>query len=184
MPGDDTGGAAGTAVIAVMGAGGTTGAGGQAGAPGTIAGTTPGTCQTIAPSGIGVPAGTVVTVSTSDEGDPATNAIDGDVLDEWSGPESTGWITLTFPAPTMIGAVLIHADAKPVTDELFTVSTSTSPVPLGSVSSSIMEMPVGTLLPELPIPPGVYQDLTISVTAGPSWVGVNEIWLLPASTCP
>jgi hypothetical protein len=142
------------------------------------------TCPGTVPSGIGVPPGTVVTVSTADATDPASNAIDGDISDEWSPGTVTGWITLTFPTPVMIGAVRIHADAMPVSNEIFTLSTSTSTVPLASIMAEIMLMPVGTLLPEIRIPPGLYSDLTITVNAGASWVGINEIWLLPTSTCP
>jgi hypothetical protein len=164
------------------GAGGADGAGvgGQGGGSGT---TTIETCTGVAPSGIGVPAGTVVTVSTADDTDPATNAIDGDIVDEWSTGTVTGWITLTFPAPVMIGAVLMHADAKPANNEMFTLSTSTSTIPLASFSAQVLMAP-GTLLPEIRIPPALYSDITITVNAGASWVGINEIWLLPAPTCP
>jgi len=135
------------------------------------------------PTGIGVPPGTVVTASTANDTDPATNVIDGDIVDEWNAGTVSGWITLTFPAPTMIAAVRIHADALPVTNEMFTLSTSTSTVPLASFSAEVMTVP-GTFLPEVRIPPALYSDLTIMVNAGASWVGVNEIWVLPASTCP
>jgi len=169
----------------VGGAGGiapSMGAGGQAGGPGTMSIET---CAGVVPTGVGVPAGTVVTASAADATDPATNAINGDVTDEWSTGTVTGWITLTFPTPITIGAVRIHADAKPVGLETFTLTTSTSPVPLGSTVADIALMPDGgTLVPEIPIPAGVYGDLTLSVNAGESWVGVNEIWLLPAPTCP
>lgn len=86
--------------------------GGAAGGSGTIP---IGTCEGVIPTGIGVPVGTVVTVSAADDTDAATNAIDGDLVDEWSPGAVAGWITLTFPAPTMIGAVRIHADACPPT---------------------------------------------------------------------
>lgn len=157
------------------------GAGGQGGGPGTMSVVT---CDGTPPSGVGVPAGTVTTASNSDDTDPSANAIDGDVVDEWSSGTTAAWITLTFPTPVMIGAVLIHADAKPQNNEIFTLSTSSSTVPLASLTATIMEAPAGTLLPELSIPPGLYRDITVAVNAGSSWVGVNEIWLLAASTCP
>ena len=133
--------------------------------------------------GIGVPAGTVVTVSAADDTDPPTNAIDGDLTNEWSSGATAGWITLTFPTPVMIGAVRIHADARPVTNEMFTLSTSTSTVPLASLTAEVAMVP-GTLLPEIRVPPALYSDITLTVNAGGSWVGVNEIWVLPAPTCP
>ena len=181
-PGDGTGGTAGLGMTGDAGAGGgDVGAGGQGGAVGTMSVQT---CDGVPPSGIGVPAGTVTTASAADDTDPAANAIDGDIVDEWSTGTTSGWITLTFPAPVMIGAIRIHADAKPANNEIFTVSTSTSTVPLASLTATIMTAPTGTLLPEVEIPPGLYRDITLTVNAGSSWVGVNEIWLLPAATCP
>lgn len=141
--------------------------------------TCPGTVQT----GVGVPAGTVVTFSAADDTDPATNAIDGDLTDEWSTGSVAGWITFTFPIPTMIGAVHIHADALPAEAETFTLSTSASPVPLATITAEVMRAP-GTYLPEIRIPAALYPDITLTVNTGISWVGVNEIWLLPAPTCP
>ena len=179
------GGAAGTTAAggaAAPGVGGADGVstGGQGGGPGT---TTIETCTGVVPTGVGVPPGTVVTASTADPENPATYVIDGDISDEWNADTTTGWITLTFPAPVMIGAVSIHADALPVTNEMYTLSTSTSTVPLGSLTAQVTTAP-GNLLPEIRIPPALYSDLTIMVNGGASWVGINEVWLLPAPTCP
>jgi len=191
-PGDGTGGYGGEGVSGAAGAGGGAapeGAGGsvpQDGAGGQGGGVTTmsvETCNGVPPTGVGVPAGTVTTASSSDDTDPAVNAIDGDIVDEWSSGTTTAWITLTFPSPTMIGAIRLHADAKPANNEIFTISTSTSTVPLASFTALIPSAP-GVLLPEIKLPSGVYGDLTISVNAGSSWAGVNEIWVLPASTCP
>lgn len=188
-----TGGAGGAVVVGTGAAGGspagagatggaTPGAGGQGGAGGAMPAAT---CPGVAPSGMGVPVGTVVTVSGADDTDPAGNAIDGDITDEWSLASSTGWITLTFPTPVMIGAVLIHADARPISTEQFTLTTSTSATPLASTTARIGLMPEGgTLLPELPIPSGLYRDLTLTVDAGESWVGINEIWVYATPMCP
>lgn len=63
------------------------------------------------------------------------------------------------------------------------MSTSASTVPLATLTEQIMSEP-GTYLPEIRIPPGLYSDLTLTVNAGPSYVGVNEIWILPAMPCP
>ena len=193
-PVEGTGGSVGQQVTGAGGAGGAvvTGAGatggggvppadGQGGGPGTMSVQI---CEGVVPSGVGVPAGTVVTVSTADDTDPAGNAIDGDIVDEWSPGTTTGWLTLTFPAPSMIGAVRIHADARPVSNEIFTLSTSTSTVPLASMTAMIVPAPTGTLLPEMQIPAGLYRDITVTVNAGASWVGINEIWVLAAPTCP
>jgi hypothetical protein len=178
-------GGGGSAAGGAGGAGGSAGAGG-AGAVGVDAGTheTDAGCQGVALSGIGVPAGTVATASTfSDPEDAPAMAIDGDLTNEWDTGTYTGWITLTFPAPTMISAVRIHADALPATNEIFTLSTSSSVTPLGSATVFIDRAP-GTLLPDIQIPPALYSDITLTVNAGASWVGVNEIWLLPAPACP
>jgi len=180
--GQEVSGAGGGGGDVSEGAGGTPapGAGGQGGGVSTMSVET---CDGVPPTGIGVPIGTVTSASSADDTDPSTNAIDGDVVDEWSSGTTTGWITLTFPTPTMIGAIRFHADAKPVNNEIFTISTSTSTVPLASFTAMIPMEP-GILLPEIRIPPGLYQDLTITVNAGSSWVGINEIWVFPTSTCP
>lgn len=182
--GQGVNGAGGGVVIdGAGGAGGATpvdGAGGQGGGVSTIPVET---CDGVPPAGIGVPPGTVATASSSDDTDPSANAIDGDVVDEWSSGTTTAWITLTFPTPTMIGAIRFHADAKPANNEIFTLSTSTSTVPLASFMATIPMQP-GILLPEIKIPAGVYRDITITVNAGSSWAGINEIWVLPVSSCP
>ena len=189
------GGAGGSGTIGAAGSegggvGGTTAAGGAdglsaggAGGAGGSGTTSIETCTGAIPTGIGVPAGTVVTVSNADDTDPAANAIDGDIVNEWSPGAVAGWITLTFPTPVMIGAVRLHADALPVSNEIFTLSTSTSTVPLASLTAQVVLAP-GNFLPEIRIPPGLYSDLTITVNAGSSWVGINEIWVFPAPTCP
>lgn len=169
--------------VAEGGAGGASAGGGGAGGQGGSGTTSIETCTGVVPTGIGVPAGTVVTVSGVEDTNLATNAIDGDLENEWSPGAVTGWITLTFPTPVMIGAVRLHADALPPSNEIFTLSTSTSTTPLASLTAQVVMVP-GTLLPEIRVPPGLYSDLTITVNAGASWVGINEIWLLPAPTCP
>jgi hypothetical protein len=141
-------------------------------------------CQGVALSGIGVPAGTVATASNFDADDTPGMAIDGDLGNEWSSDTYVGWITLTFPSPTMISAIRVHADALPATTEIFTVSTSTSTVTLASATVLITTAPPGTLLPDIQIPPALYSNITLTVNAGASWVGVNEIWLLSAPACP
>jgi hypothetical protein len=83
----------------------------------------------------------------------------------------------------MISAVRIHADALPATNEIFTLSTSSSTTPIGSATVLIERAP-GTLLPDIQVPPALYSDITLTVNAGASWVGVNEIWLLPTPACP
>jgi hypothetical protein len=71
-----------------------------------------------------------------------------------------------------------------VSTEMFTLSTSTSTTPLGSATAFITSTPPGTLLPDIMIPPGMYSNITLTVNAGASWVGINEIWLLAAPACP
>jgi len=189
---DGTGGYGGQGVVGAGGAGGgdALGGGGSAPAPEGAGGQGGGvstmsveTCEGTPPVGVGVPAGTVTIASAADDTDSSSNAIDGEIVDEWSTGTTTGWITLTFPTPTMIGAVRLHADAKPANNEIFTISTSTSTVPLASFTA-LIPMEPGVLLPEIKIPSGLYRDLTITVNAGASWVGVNEIWVLPVSACP
>ena len=178
--GSSAGGAAGGA------AGGSAGAGGEAGAAAVDAGThsTDGGCQGVDLTGIGVPAGTVATASSFlDSSNVPGGAIDGDLNLQWGAGTNTGWLTLTFPAPTMVSAVRIHANALPVTNEIYSISTSTSTVPLGGGTFAVPAWP-GSVLPDIQITPGLYSNLTITVNGGASWVGINELWLLAAPACP
>jgi len=132
-----------------------------------------------------VPAGTVATASNFYDNNNAPGlAIDGNLMNEWGSGTYSAWITLTFPAPVKISAIRIHADALPVTTEMYTVSTSTSTTPLGSATVFITSTPPGTLLPDIQIPPAMYSNITLTVNGGASWVGINEIWLLAAPACP
>ena len=201
-----TGGTAG--VGGKAGTGGTAGAAGTGGAAGGAAGAgtggvdagthaTDAGCQGVDLPGIGVPAGTVVTASstlTSIYGPDASivdagftytadRVIDGDVTTEWISGAYGAWITLTFPAPTMVSAIRIHADALPVTSEIYSVSTSTLAAPLGSATYPVPLSP-GSVLPDIQITPGMYSNLTLTVAGGASWVGIDEIWLLAAPDCP
>jgi hypothetical protein len=186
------------------GAGGAAGGGGQGGAAGGAgaagsgqtdagavdAGTHPtdAGCQGVALPGSGVPAGTVATASGTLSVDGGltygpSNVIDGDTTTEWIAPSSTAWLTLTFPAPVMISAIRIHADALPESVELYTLSTSVSTVVLGSAMLPVKKAP-GGVLPDIQVTPGTYSNITLAVNAGGSWVGINEIWLLAAPACP
>jgi hypothetical protein len=189
---------------AAGGAGGVTdgGAAGAAGgaAGGIDAGTHPtdGGCQGVDLSSNGVPAGTVVTASdfyTSTIYGPdgsvvdagiaygPDKAVDGDPTTHWIAPSGNAWIKLVFPAPVMIAAIRLHADALPVTNENYTVTTSTSTTPLGTATRMVTLEP-GSVLPDIEITPGMYSDITLTVENTDSWVGIDEIFLLAAPACP
>ena len=114
---------------------------------------------------------------------PASNVIDGDLTTEYISGTNNAWITLTFPAPVMISAIRLHADALPETVEIYSLSTSTSTVPLGRASLPVKMAP-GGVLPDIQVTPGLYSNITISIDGGASWVGVDEVWLLAAPACP
>ncbi len=143
--------------------------------------------------GSGVPAGTVATTSGSysspDGPDGAIVtygpdlAIDGDPTTAWSSGSFNAWITLTFPTPVTIAAIRLHVDALPVTNEIYTVSTSTSTTPLGAATRTVTQWP-GSVVPDIQITPGLYSDITLTVNGGASWVGIDELWLLAAPACP
>jgi hypothetical protein len=189
------GGGGGSAGVGGRGGGGTGGvAGGNggagaagSGAAGSVdAGThaTDAGCQGVDLSGSGVPAGTVATASSfGDSSDAPAGAIDGDLTTQWSTGTFNGWITLTFPTPVMISAIRIHAEALPETNEIYTVATNTSTSPLGSANLPVTLSP-GSVLPDIQVTPGMYSNITITVDAGASWVGVDEIWLLSSPACP
>ena len=207
-----SGGVAGAAGAGAGGAAGKAGAGGGAGTGGAGAGGAAGTgtggvdagthvtdggCQGVDLPGSGVPVGTVVTASSTlttyyapdgsivDAGItfPPELAIDGDITTEWISGAYGAWITLTFPAPVMVSAVRVHADALPMTSEIYSVSTSTLAAPLGSATLAVSLSP-GTVLPDIAITPGMYSNLTLTVSGGASWVGIDELWLLAAPACP
>jgi hypothetical protein len=146
----------------------------------------------------GVPVGTVATASSSYSStvygpDGAVvdggitygpeRTIDGDLTTGWTAPTNAAWITLTFPAPVMIAAIRLHADALPVTLETYTVSTSASTTPLATATRMVTLWP-GSVLPDIGIPPGMYSDITLTVDGMNSWVGMGEIYLLSAPACP
>ena len=192
-----------TPIACTLGAGGAGGAaaGGTAGAGtgGVDAGThaTDAGCQGVDLPGMGVPAGTVATgsgfITSYDGPDGSTvdagvafspeRVIDGDIKTEWISGAYGAWLTLTFPAPVMVSAVRIHADALPVATEIYTVSTSTLAAPLGSATLPVTLSP-GTVLPDIQITPGMYSNITLTVSGGPSWVCIDEIWLLASPACP
>jgi hypothetical protein len=149
-------------------------------------------------SGSGVPAGTVATASdfynstiygpdgsVVDVGIAYSpdKAIDGDTTTGWTAPSGNAWIKLVFPAPVMIAAIRLHADALPVTNEIYTVTTSTSTTPLATATRMVILRP-GSVLPDIEIPPGMYSDITLTVDGIDSWVGIDEIFLLAAPACP
>jgi hypothetical protein len=181
--GGAVGGAAGSGVA---GAAGAADAGADAGGVAIDAGThaTDAGCQGVDLPGIGVPDGTVATASTSlDSTHGPAAAIDGDLTTDWTPGTETGWITLTFPSPVMISAVRIHSDALPETSEMFSVSTSTSTVPLGSATYSVPLWP-GSVLPDIQVTPGMYSNITLTINGGASWASVIQLWLLAAPACP
>jgi hypothetical protein len=186
--GRGVGGAAGVGVGGAAGGfGGAAGVGTDAGGVDAIdAGThaTDAGCQGVDLPGIGVPAGTIATASTSlDSTHGPAAAIDGDPTTDWTPGTETGWITLTFPSPVMISAVRIHSDALPETSEMFSVSTSTSTVPLGAATYSVPLWP-GSVLPDIQVTPGLYSNITLTINGGASWASVIQLWLLAAPACP
>lgn len=173
-------GTAGSGTAGGPGAGGVTGTGGAGGNAGSL-------CSTAGDlPGVGVPAGTIATASDVLTVDttayPADLAIDGSLATQWNSGTVNGWITLTFAAPVAISGIRLHADAQPVTDQTFTITADGSPTPIGTGTTSVMLTP-GAVLPDIPVTPGSYSSITITVDSGESFVGLDEIWLLPSS-CP
>jgi hypothetical protein len=140
-------------------------------------------CQGVDLPGTGVPDGTIATANNSlDSVSGPDRAIDENLLTDWTPGTPTGWLTLTFPSPIMISAIRIHGDALPVNNEIFTISTSTSTVPLGSATYSVPLWP-GAVLPDIPITPGMYSNITVTMNAGSSWASIIAIWMLSAPAC-
>jgi hypothetical protein len=146
--------------------------------------------------GSGVPTGTVATASSSYSDTSADGsiidggmtygpglAVDGDPATAWNSGDFTGSITLTFPTPIPIAAIRLHVEALPVTEEIYTVSTSTSTTPLGTATRTVTLWP-GSVVPDIQITPGTYSDITLTLNGGDSWAGIDELWLLAAPACP
>jgi hypothetical protein len=151
-------------------------------------------CLSWALGGIGVPAGTIVTASTTYQSDVASLAIDGVLATEWWASTWTGWLALQFPSPQAITGIRMAALAGPsmgstTATEAYTVTLAGSSTTIGSATETVGGTGPYTIEPAIPVTPGTYSGITINVNAGDpnlgvsTSVGINEVSLL-TTACP
>ena len=140
-------------------------------------------CRNWALGGIGIPAGTVPSASTSYGTTLPIHAIDGDVTTGWNATTYTGWLRLEFPAPTYLSGVRLLAFASPSTSETYTINADLLTSPIGSATRTVYSGTTGTILDPIAVTPGTYSSITITINGGSSWVDIGEVSLL-TPTCP
>jgi hypothetical protein len=140
-------------------------------------------CSTGPLGGLGIPAGTVASTSGSYLTNTPEMAIDGVLSTAWNSGGFSGWLQFHFPKPTAITAIRIHASAKPTTNEIYTITTDFQK-PIGTATRQVLADTVaGITLDPIPVTPGTYSDITITVNGGASWVQIHELSLIN-DDCP
>jgi hypothetical protein len=110
-------------------------------------------------------------------------AIDGVMSTAWNSGGFSGWLQLHFPKPTAITAIHILADAKPTTNEIYTITTDFQR-PIGTATRLVLADTLsGMMLDPIPVTPGTYSDITITVNGGASWVQIFDLSLIN-DECP
>jgi hypothetical protein len=146
-------------------------------------------CRSWALGGIGVPAGTIATASTTYSTDVPALAIDGNLATLWNATTYSGWLSLEFPTPLSITGIRMAASSSPATEETYSVTALSGSTVIGGAPegvdgyTSIDGGPPYTIEPAIPITPGTYDGIIINVSKSSSWVVINEVSLLTA-TCP
>jgi hypothetical protein len=87
---------------------------------------------------------------------------------------------LDFPAPTAVTGVRIAALASPSTDERFVITDSVQGTNLGEATLRVAAGTTPAQLAPIPVTPGTYSSITITVSAVSSWVELSEVSLLTA----
>ncbi len=133
-----------------------------------------GTCPPL--GGLRPPAGT--TATGNKEYEAASHALDCITSTAWNAGANTGTLTLTFPSPVAISGVQILGSARPTTTETYTIEGTVSGSSVGQIghASPLVD---NTTPAQIPITPGSYDGLKITVNGGSSWVAIVEITLIP-----
>lgn len=136
------------------------------------------TCSSGPLGGAGIPAGTVATASASYAPGIPEQAIDGIMTNGWNSGGYSGWLKLEFPKPTAITAVHIAAMATPTASETYTISDDAQAT-IGSGTRQVLGgAKSGIILEPIPVTPGTYASITITVKGGASWVMISEVSLI------
>jgi hypothetical protein len=142
-------------------------------------------CPTWALGGIGVPPGTVATASATYMTSVPADAIAGSLSlsTNWCPGSNAGWLNLKFPAPLSITGIRLAANSDPPTSETYSFAEGSSMTPIGTATEMVNGNTALTIEPAIPLKPGSYSSITITVNGGASWVGINGVSLL-TSACP
>ena len=150
---------------------------------GDSGGSVPAACESSTLGGIGVPDGTVTSASGSYPPGTPDAAVDGDLTNAWNSGQYWGWLRLDFPAPTTITGVHIAAFATPTTDETYTIAADSLSTPIGTATRRVPAGVVPSLLAPIPVTPGTYSSITITINGELSWVAIADLSLLTQG-CP
>lgn len=161
-------------------------------------------CLSWSLGGIGVPAGTVATASStctapsscSASSDSPSYAIDRNLSTNWNSGGNTASLSLQFPTPQAITGIRIAAGAYPGTNEAYavmtladadsgatTIGSATEMVNTGTATTEVLDAGTITIEPAIPVTPGTYAGITINVNGMASWVVIDDVSLLTAE-CP
>jgi hypothetical protein len=140
-------------------------------------------CSTLELGGLGIPAGTVASASGNSAQSLASNAIDGALATAWNSGTYSGWLRLDFPAPVAMTGVHIAASATPTASETYTITADGGSTPIGSATRQVTSGVLAVKLEAIPVTPGTYSSITVTVKGGLSWVQIQEISLV-TSDCP
>jgi hypothetical protein len=111
------------------------------------------------------------------------NAIDGSLTTAWNSGTYSGWVRLDFPAPVAMTGVHIAASATPTASKTYTITADDGGTTIGSATRQVTAGVVAVQLEVIPVTPGTYANITVTVKGGASWVQVQEISLV-TSDCP
>ncbi len=133
--------------------------------------------------GIGLPAGTTATATTSYQTSTPDLAVDGDPSTYWNAGDVTGSLTITFPSPQTFDAIRIEAIALPISNETYAITGFQDAVPI-AIGQSTQSVPQGsTVLAPIGVTIGTYDAIEIDVTSDASWVAIGEVALV-TQACP
>ncbi len=133
--------------------------------------------------GVGVPAGSTASATTSYSTSTPNLAIDGDTTTYWNAGATTGSLTVTFPSATTFDGVHLECAALPASSETFTITgyQSGTPAQIGTSTQTVAQG-VSALAP-ISVTAGAYDAIKIDVTSSQSWVAIAEVSLL-TTYCP
>ena len=144
-----------------------------------------GACSPGPLGGVGVPSGSIATASAVYLMEIASHAIDADLVSRWTPGASTGWLRVDFSTPQMIDGLRLAASGGAT--EQFIVTAGSDPTPIGAATINVPSIASDSLprqaLPAIPVTPGTYTSITITIDAGTSWAEIAELSLLTPS-CP